>query len=136
VGKIIALIAEEGDDITNLEAPKEEPKPVKQGSAPSTKSETASPPRPPSSPSSSFQGYKSIKHSRPLFPSVSRLLLENQVADPERITGTGIRGMLTKGDVLAYLGKASSPTGTYKEPEKKASEVPKKVEEKVSITVL
>ena len=136
MGKVIALIAEEGDDIANLEAPKEESKPAEQASAPSTKSETAPPSRPPSSPFPSFQGYKSIKHSRPLFPSVSRLLRENHVADPERITGTGVRGMLTKGDVLAYLGKASSPTGTYKEPEKKASEVPKKVEEKVSIKVL
>ena len=38
--------------------------------------------------------------------------------------------MLTKGDVLAYLGKASSPTGTFKEAEKTA-EAPKKVEAEV-----
>jgi len=30
-------------------------------------------------------------------------------------TGTGVRGMLTKGDVLAYLGKASGPNGTFKD---------------------
>ena len=34
--------------------------------------------------------------------------------------------MLTKGDVLAYLGKASSPTGTYKEEKKPFSDIPKK----------
>lgn len=45
-----------------------------------------------------------------------RLLLEFGIKDPESIKGTGVRGMLTKGDVLAYLGKASGPLGTYKEP--------------------
>lgn len=35
--------------------------------------------------------------------------------DPEKIKGTGVRGMLTKGDVLAHLGLASSPMGTFKE---------------------
>jgi hypothetical protein len=42
------------------------------------------------------------------------LLHEYSVQDPEKIKGTGIRGMLTKGDVLTFLGKASSPTGTFK----------------------
>lgn len=55
-----------------------------------------------------------ISHSRPLFPSVARLLQGYGVQDPEKIKGTGVRGMLTKGDVLAFLGKASSPTGTFK----------------------
>lgn len=43
-----------------------------------------------------------------------RLLTENNVSDPKSIKGTGVRGMLTKGDVLAHLGKASHPLGTYK----------------------
>ena len=54
------------------------------------------------------------EHSRPLFPSVHRLLLEHTVTDLEKIKGTGIRGMLTKGDVLTFLGKASNPLGTFK----------------------
>lgn len=57
-----------------------------------------------------------------------RLLIEGNVADAEAIPGTGVRGMLTKGDVLAYLGRASSPTGTFKEAKKEVSE-PKRVEE-------
>lgn len=75
-----------------------------------------------------------------MFPSVARLLQENDVADIEAIKGTGVRGMLTKGDVLAYLGKASGPTGTFKQntqtlPELK--QAPKKVEEqKVCLCVL
>ncbi|KAL0070558.1 pyridoxine biosynthesis protein [Marasmius tenuissimus] len=77
VGKVIALLAEEGDDISNLEVPKEE------DSAPALE---------------------------------ARLLTENGIADGSKITGTGIRGMLTKGDVLAFLGKASGPLGTFKPP--------------------
>jgi len=64
-------------------------------------------------------------HSKPLLPSVLRLLIEHSITNPEAIKGTGVRGQLTKGDVLAYLGKASSPTGTYSEPKKEAS-VPQK----------
>ncbi|KAH9038966.1 single hybrid motif-containing protein [Lactarius pseudohatsudake] len=130
VGKVIALLAEEGDDISNLEIPKDEPTPSK--SAPVPKQEQAplapSSPAPPVTPKATHH----ISHSRPLFPSVSRLLQEYGVQDPEKIKGTGVRGMLTKGDVLAFLGKASSPTGTFKPtllgP---GAEAPKKAEAKV-----
>ncbi|KAI0059047.1 single hybrid motif-containing protein [Artomyces pyxidatus] len=128
VGQVIALLAEEGDDISNLEAPKEQPKP----NAEPAKADAPSPPPPPPSsapsPPAASHSSKHIEHSRPLFPSVARLLVEHNVEDPEKIKGTGIRGMLTKGDVLAFLGKASSPTGTYKE--EKKSEAPKKAEAK------
>lgn len=52
-----------------------------------------------------------------MFPSVSRLLSENNVSsqDSEKIKGTGVRGMLTKGDVLTYLGVVERPTGSFKE---------------------
>lgn len=49
-----------------------------------------------------------------MFPSVLRLLHELHVSDFKTIKGTGVRGMLTKGDVLAFFGKASTPTGTFK----------------------
>ncbi|KAG6865613.1 hypothetical protein C0991_000900 [Blastosporella zonata] len=119
VGKVIALLAEEGDDISNLQAPKEEKLAPKQ--------ETSAPPPPPTEPvkvapaepsapaPSQTHSSHSISHSRPIFPSVHRLLLEFGIRNPENIKGTGVRGMLTKGDVLTYLGKASGPTGTYKE---------------------
>ncbi|THV07994.1 single hybrid motif-containing protein [Dendrothele bispora CBS 962.96] len=118
VGKVIALLAEEGDDISNLEAPKEE-----ESSAP-VKQEAASSPTPPPTPpqSSSTQSstspqthsYAHPTHSRPLFPSVYRLLAEHNITDTEKIKGTGVRGMLTKGDILAFLGRASGPLGTFK----------------------
>lgn len=124
VGKVIALLAEEGDDISNLEAPKEESKPV-----PSPQPETrAAPPPPPAPQPTAPKPSHHPKHSKHLLPSVIRLLIEGNIADAEAIPGTGVRGMLTKGDVLAYLGRASSPMGTFKEAKKEVSR-PKRVEE-------
>ncbi|PVG02826.1 hypothetical protein CPB86DRAFT_547740 [Serendipita vermifera] len=119
VGKLIALLVEEGDDISNLEIPKDEEvakpaeptKPLqseKQSDAPPTSS--------PASPNASSKHTSHIHVEGPVFPSVLRLLNEAGVEDYKKIKGTGVRGMLTKGDVLAFLGKASSPTGTYKIP--------------------
>lgn len=127
VGKIIALLAEEGDDISNLEAPKEESKP-----APSPQPEVQAAPSPPPAPTPQPTAPKTShhpKHSKHLLPSVIRLLIEGNVVDAEAIPGTGVRGMLTKGDVLAYLGRASSPMGTFKEAKKEVSG-PERVEVK------
>lgn len=52
-----------------------------------------------------------------MIPSVVRLLREYQIKDTKKIKGTGVRGMLTKSDVLAYVGQASSPTGSAAEKE-------------------
>ncbi|KAG9087994.1 hypothetical protein FS749_002503 [Ceratobasidium sp. UAMH 11750] len=116
VGTLIAMLAEEGDDISNLQPPPESEikgatkKEQSTSSSPSTSS-APSPPQP--------QPSGSTHHSfpkGPLFPSVMRLLAEHNVPtkDAKKIKGTGIRGMLTKGDVLAHLGLASTPTGTFK----------------------
>ncbi|KAF4609046.1 hypothetical protein EYR40_001399 [Pleurotus pulmonarius] len=116
VGKVIALLAEEGDDISNLEAPKEEaalsppePKATPPPSPPQPQTSSAS-----SSGGSSHGGHINI--SGPLFPSVQRLLWEHasSIPDASQIKGTGIRGMLTKGDVLTFVGLASNPLGTAK----------------------
>lgn len=130
VGKTIAMLAEEGDDISNVEVPAEE----SSSSAPQKEesSSNSAPSTAPSAPAEDPQKKKtnqespagSPQHSashapnigRQLFPSVSRLLIENNVsaADAKSIKGTGLHGMLTKGDVLAYLGKVSNPNGSYK----------------------
>lgn len=134
VGKTIAMLAEEGDDISNVEVPAEDESKPAESSASSSSSSSSSPSLEEKSageasarsqsPSSSSSGQEQVqssghapKLSKPMLPSVTRLLLENHVsqADAEKIKGTGLRGMLTKGDVLAFLGKASSPTGSYKE---------------------
>lgn len=124
VGKVIALLAEEGDDISNLEAPKEESKPAP---SPQPEAQAAQPPAPAPQPTA-FKPSHHPKHSKHLLPSVIRLLIEGNVVDAEAIPGTGVRGMLTKGDVLAYLGRASSPMGTFKEAKNEVLG-PKRVEE-------
>ncbi|KAF8831818.1 hypothetical protein HHX47_DHR1001265 [Lentinula edodes] len=120
IGKIIALLAEEGDDISNLQPPKEDasdaPK-QEASSSSSTSISSSSPPKSfpePSAPQKS-QPSEYISHSGPIFPSVYRLLAENNIRDASQIAGTGVRGMVTKGDVLAFLGKASGPLGTFKQ---------------------
>ncbi|KAH8117454.1 single hybrid motif-containing protein [Phellopilus nigrolimitatus] len=115
VGKVIALLAEDGDDITNLEAPKEGTS--KAPNVPNRDSEPTKRVQTPQQPSAQPKAHDiQIQHTRPLFPSVQRLLIENSIENTDKIQGTGVRGMLTKGDVLAFLGKASSPLGTYKVP--------------------
>lgn len=124
MGKTIAMLAEEGDDISNIEVPAEEEKksdlpPVSQ---PSDKESSASASAKPvqSSSATPAKDDKSTTHvphtSKPLMPSVMRLLSDFNVSDKdaESIKGTGVRGMLTKGDVLVYLGKAKTPTGSFK----------------------
>jgi pyruvate/2-oxoglutarate dehydrogenase complex dihydrolipoamide acyltransferase (E2) component len=113
VGKLIALLAEEGDDLSNIEIPTEVDVAPSVPSTPSaSQSELAQPPSPPHSAPKGSTGH--IHPGGPIFPSVLRLLNEIHVTDFKKIKGTGVRGMVTKGDILAYLGKASTPTGTFK----------------------
>ncbi|KAG9127106.1 hypothetical protein FRC07_000666 [Ceratobasidium sp. 392] len=122
VGTLIAMLAEEGDDISNIQPPPEsEIKPAAKkeestssassSSSSSPASSAPSPPQPQQSGSSHHDFPKG-----PIFPSVMRLLAKHNVPvkDAKKIKGTGVRGMLTKGDVLAHLGLASTPTGTFK----------------------
>ena len=133
VGKLIALLAEEGDDLGAIEVPSESsapaPKeaeatsaepPSSSASSPALKSSssdsTPSPPNPnDSSAFSSKPHHEYPTHSAPLLPSVLRLLMLNNISDTSAIKPTGHKGMLTKGDVLAHLGKISSPRGSEKE---------------------
>ncbi|EPQ32451.1 uncharacterized protein PFL1_00647 [Pseudozyma flocculosa PF-1] len=140
VGKVIAVLAEEGDDISNVEVPKEDEqasqpqqqqqqeKDAETSSGPTSSQqfgqEAKSSPHPSTQTGASTGGAapgssSSTSHHQskgPMFPSVQRLIAENNIQDAEsKIKGTGIRGMITKGDVLAFLGRAKSPTGTFKE---------------------
>ena len=141
MGRTIALLAEEGDDISNLEAPAEEPSESSKASEPEQDSDKSSKgksseagvalqqsdlkdqekasagsgknlgggaPHPASSNSHASESHGAM------FPSVSRLLAENNIKDSSVIKGTGVRGMITKGDALAYLGKTSNPNGSFK----------------------
>ncbi len=62
-----------------------------------------------------------------VFSLYKRLILqENGISDTSKIEGTGVRGQITKGDVLTFLGKASGPLGTYKAALEKEEEAAKK----------
>ncbi|KDE03779.1 hypothetical protein MVLG_05780 [Microbotryum lychnidis-dioicae p1A1 Lamole] len=135
VGSLIALLAEEGDDISNLEAPsssssspsppppqeslpQSEPTQKSASSAPSVKATST-----PSSPSPSPEPHHVVpKHSRPLLPSVLRQLALAGIEDASVIKATGFKGILTKGDVLAFLGKIDHPLGSEKGKGKKNEE--------------
>ncbi|EUC67355.1 pyruvate dehydrogenase X component [Rhizoctonia solani AG-3 Rhs1AP] len=124
VGTLIALLAEEGDDISNIQPPaeseSESSKSPKKEDQSTSASSAATAPTSRSSPSAPESATPNSPHhdfpKGPLFPSVMRLLAQHHVSskDAKKIKGTGVRGMLTKGDILAHLGLASTPTGTFK----------------------
>jgi len=130
VGKTIALLAEEGDDISNLEVPAEassspssptEASSSSDSSSSSSSSSVAASPTkkdvqadPVNQPTPAAHGSHSSgpKHSRTILPSVHRLLSMAGINDASDIPGTGLRGQLTKGDVLKHLGKVQNVDGT------------------------
>lgn len=117
VGKLIALLAEPGDDLNTLtkpdlraaeEAPKsaakEEPKEEKQ---PAPKPEQAKP--------KASKSPKSVagkaNPNKTLTPAVQFILHANGISDDEayaRISASGPQGRILKGDVLAHLGKIAA----------------------------
>ncbi|CAG8439431.1 1792_t:CDS:2 [Ambispora gerdemannii] len=58
------------------------------------------------------------KHSAPLSPAVLHLLTLSGISDATKITATGPKGRLLKGDVLTYLGKIAPRIKTAKEQER------------------
>ena len=120
VGTRIAVIADEGDDISSLEIPPEDVKKA-EGEEAESKRESKSAPRPEPTltptdsrpprlaPASSPSGPgQSTKY--PLYPSVAALIHENHLSDSDvaKIPATGPQNRLLKGDVLAYLGSIPS----------------------------
>jgi len=109
VGTRIGVIAEPGDDISQLEIPadeqstqkkeaKEEPQ---QSATPEQPSQQQRQPR--------KSGEKAPPQKYPLYPSVAHLLKEHKLDESaiSEMIPTGPGGRLLKGDVLAYLGTVS-----------------------------
>lgn len=134
VGKLIAVLAEEGDDLSAIEVPSESSSTSASPAAPSPeptpkaaeapKAEITAPkPSPPANSPSKSQGAAATEgghhdlptHSRPLLPSVLRQLVLAGVTDTSKIKATGFKGQLSKGDVLAHLGLIKSANGSLKE---------------------
>ncbi|KAJ9108090.1 hypothetical protein QFC19_002555 [Naganishia cerealis] len=142
VGQVIAILAEEGDDLASIEVPSDlapegsstsstsasagstnasasenngsESK-SEQTSTTSAKSDSpASKGEPNTVDGGNDHHHHKITHSKPLFPSVLRLLADSALSAEEisKLKGTGKHGMLTKGDVLFALGKIKDARGS------------------------
>ncbi|KAI1743777.1 hypothetical protein F4680DRAFT_407482 [Xylaria scruposa] len=113
VGTRIGVIAEPGDDISQLEIPADE-KPA-QDAKKETPAEKEEPKQAASSEQTGTQrqprksGEKAPPQKYPLYPSVAHLIKENGLDESviSEMTPTGPAGRLLKGDVLAYLGTVS-----------------------------
>jgi pyruvate/2-oxoglutarate dehydrogenase complex dihydrolipoamide acyltransferase (E2) component len=105
VGTTIAILAEEGDDLSSLE-----PLSVDSGSVSSP--DSGSPKKPGQSHEPRDQqeiSASQIKQQSKVYPpAVLRLLHEYHIADPSTIHGTGPHGRVLKGDVLAHAGMISA----------------------------
>ncbi|KAK9376586.1 single hybrid motif-containing protein [Lipomyces chichibuensis] len=118
VGATIAVIAEPGDDIASLEipelatkssAPAAEPEPAEQAPVPSPQT-TEPAPAPAREKKVTSTGGSKADPAQVFFPSVLGLLHANHISEAEaiqKISASGPKGRITKGDVLAYLGVVS-----------------------------
>jgi len=120
VGTRIAVIAEEGDDISSLEIPADEnpqpkaasqPAKSEQPPAPAADFEPAASSSTPAEAKSQSSG-KAPKRKYPMLPSVLHLLKENGLDESaiSEVKPTGPNGRILKGDVLAFLGKIDTKT--------------------------
>lgn len=125
VGKPIAILAEQDDDLSTLERPNLEAEPAKEQpkqSKPEPKQEEPEPKQPnqlqPSAPSGSSDSseiFTKANRQQKLLPSVELLLhLKGISTDDayENIPASGPKGRILKGDVLAYLGSISKDSVT------------------------
>ncbi|CEP15596.1 hypothetical protein [Parasitella parasitica] len=106
VNSLIALIAEEGDDISNVEIPAE----TESSSTPASAAEEEKPATTTtatSAPTASPISHHDIdtsKLKKPLSPAVLSLVLRYGIKDVDSIKASGNGGRILKGDVLAHLG--------------------------------
>lgn len=123
---MIALVADESDDLSSVPSAEEVMKKNSAGTNcrkdnPTSEtdkgkdSETAAVP-PGKSSNEATSNPIDVHSTRPMFPSVMRLAHTRGIKEPEKeIRGTGLHGMITKGDVLAYLGDIKSAFGSAKD---------------------
>lgn len=113
VGSRIGVLAEPGDDISQLEIPAVEEPAQKEAKKDEPEQTATTTSEQPSGEKTQTQPRKSAEKAPPqkypLYPSVAHLLKENKLDESaiSDMTPTGPAGRLLKGDVLAYLGTVS-----------------------------
>lgn len=119
VGSRIAVLADPEDDVSSLEIPPDDSKPIQAESetsnsgeapTPTEEKQAQSPPEKPSKSSEAPPSGPGQNPKYPLYPSVIALLHANKIPDSDmsKIPASGPNNRLLKGDVLAYLGSISS----------------------------
>ncbi|KAF9335894.1 MGC86218 protein-like protein [Linnemannia elongata] len=103
VNETIALLAEEGDDLSKVEVPKSSGAPKAAAAAPAKEEKKETPA--PKQETQHAQQTASTPSSKLISPAVAHLLLQNHISDVTQIPSTGPKGRVLKGDVLAFLGK-------------------------------
>ena len=110
VGHTIAIMAEEGDDLSNLEVAS--PAPKAEESVKETKSEAK--PDSKKSEGKSTEKVSKSESSSPTgptqSPAVASLLKQFNISDASQITATGPKGRLLKADVLVHAQKIQAST--------------------------
>ena len=103
VGRIIAVLAEEGDDLSSVDIPTEGVESQESGKASALDEE--SPQKTETSTENQLAGHILRQEFVEIYPpAVLRLLQEYGIEDPKAIHATGPHGRLLKGDVLAHVG--------------------------------
>ncbi|RUS25660.1 hypothetical protein BC938DRAFT_471825 [Jimgerdemannia flammicorona] len=108
VNSLIALLAEEGDDLSNIEIPADTSASATATEEPAESKPAAPAPAPPRSPSSSHASSHAVPTqglAKPLSPAVLSLLSRHHISDPSKIPASGPGGRILKGDLLAFLGQ-------------------------------
>ncbi|KAI8144083.1 hypothetical protein BJV82DRAFT_608258 [Fennellomyces sp. T-0311] len=100
----IALLAEEGDDLSNVEMPADEPAAAATEEPAETPKETPKTAAPQPSAPMDHHDLDTSKLKKPLSPAVLSLVLKNHINDLSAIKASGPGGRILKGDVLAHLG--------------------------------
>ncbi|ORX92947.1 hypothetical protein K493DRAFT_316277 [Basidiobolus meristosporus CBS 931.73] len=111
VNSLIAILAEEGDDISSIEIPADAPAKSEPSASPEASPASSTPATPSTSeaPAGDRDNY--------LSPAVAHLVRNNKIEDINKVPATGPKGRILKGDVLSYLGiiKGGAPTPKVQE---------------------
>ncbi|KAI9016576.1 hypothetical protein CLU79DRAFT_763318 [Phycomyces nitens] len=106
VNSLIGLLAEEGDDISNVQIPETKDAPAKAEESAPVPPPTAQAKQPEAPTKSMDHGAIDTKQlKKPLSPAVLSLVLKHHIEDLSAIKATGPGGRILKGDVLAHLGQ-------------------------------